>query len=218
MSYILKACLHLILTMLYGAAGVNAWETAGPGKARAQIEIEPPVTRRQAAARAAARAKAASEDGPEEGSGDEGSQGAGFHGAGATADAGPPDAGSDDAGEGLAPCARSRVGRSEAACRAGSCADECHEPHVFALQVGSDMRCSWCADGCFASASLVLNACDACAAALPEAPCIVHSGGWHTPCVSVNGIERRGRSVVLWACPRLQLGHVQGYSSSDQLC
>ena len=114
------------------AAGVNAWATAGPGKARTPIEIEPPVTRRQAAARAAARAKAAVEEGLEEGSGDEGSQGAG-----APADAGPPDAGSDDAGEGLAPCARSRVGRSEAACRAGSCADECHEPHVFALQVGS---------------------------------------------------------------------------------
>ena len=48
----------------------------------------------------------------------------------------PPDAGSDDAGEGLAPCGRSRVGRTDAACRAGSCVDECHEPHVFTLQVG----------------------------------------------------------------------------------
>ena len=138
---------------MHVAAGVNAWATAGPAKARTPIEIEPPVTRRQAAARAAARAKAVVEEGLEEGSGDEGSQGAAVQGAGAPADAGPPDAGSDDAGEGLAPCARSRVGRSDAACRAGSCADECHEPHVFAVQVGLNMRCSCRPGGCFALAS-----------------------------------------------------------------
>ena len=117
------------------AAGVNAWETAGPGKARAPIEIEPPVTRRQAAARASAKAKAAAEEGGvEECSGDDASQGA------SPPDAGPLDAGSDDAGEGMALRGGARVGRTEGACRAGSCGGECHEPHVFALQVGLAVR------------------------------------------------------------------------------
>ena len=180
------------------APGVNAWETAGPGKARTPIEIEPPVTRRQAAARAAARAKAAVEEGLEEGSGDEGSQGLGFQAAGAPADAGPPDAGSDDAGEGLAPCARSRVGRSEAACRAGSCADECQKPHVFALQVGLDMRFSCCADGCLASASLGrMHAMLGQNCLKRLASCILVAA---THSVSANDIEGHGRLIMLTAC------------------